>query len=138
MERPTAKTMDCFVEFRTPESCDSFAGVIEREQGEGRFPKLGNRHVYVERCTIDALMKEMWPRAKCIVWTDGCPHKSDNVDPFSTGFQGFFTTEEMVGLTRAAETPQRVGHDLNTWNGRDADKGSLRSAKNAFSEPTSV
>ncbi|KAL9108885.1 MAG: hypothetical protein Q9227_006416 [Pyrenula ochraceoflavens] len=95
MERPTAKTMDCFVEFNSLESCDNFACIIEREQSVGRFPKLGNRHVYVERCNIDTLMKEMWPRAKCIIWTDGRPHKCANSDPYSTGFQGFFTTEEM-------------------------------------------
>ena len=108
MERPTSKTMDCFVEFQTAES------VVEQIRRHddmieyGRHPKLGSRHVQVENVNQDALLKEIFPRAKSLAWRNGNPEVLENQDPYSTGFRGFFTNEEMVGLVRHAESPQRV------------------------------
>ncbi|OJJ43106.1 hypothetical protein ASPZODRAFT_75128 [Penicilliopsis zonata CBS 506.65] len=106
MERPTAKTMDCYVEFETKEA----AKVIQTrltamvEQGHRR---LGSRHVDVELSSEDELLKDLFPRAKCVEWKDGKPHLVENTDPFSTGFTGFFTNEEIVNAIRHAENPQR-------------------------------
>ncbi|KAL9625621.1 MAG: hypothetical protein Q9160_000334 [Pyrenula sp. 1 TL-2023] len=105
MERPTAKTMDCFVEFRTED--DAAAFVRKHEYDNPNRKRLGNRQVYVDSVDQEELLREIWPRTKCIVWSDMVPHIVQNDDSYSTGFQGFFTTEEMVGMARAAENPQR-------------------------------
>lgn len=108
MERSTAKTMDCYVELETPEDVQDTVTRINRVQELGRPPRLGARHVDVEISSQDVLLKELFPRAKCVVWRGGSPQVMPNTDPYSTGFQGFFTGEEMVGMVRHAETPQRV------------------------------
>ncbi|KAJ9210901.1 hypothetical protein DTO166G4_7487 [Paecilomyces variotii] len=107
MERSTAKTMDCYVELETPEDVQDTVTRINRVQELGRPPRLGARHVDVEISSQDVLLKELFPRAKCVVWRGGSPQVMPNTDPYSTGFQGFFTGEEMVGMVRHAETPQR-------------------------------
>ncbi len=108
MERPTSKTMDCFVEFQIPESvCDQMRRHDDMIES-GRHPKLGSRHIQVENVNQDALLKEMFPRAKSLRWRNGIPEVLENQDPYSTGFKGFFTNEEMFGLVRHAECPQRV------------------------------
>lgn len=106
MERPTAKTMDCYVEFHRQEEAVAF---VKKHEYENHGKKrLGNRQVYVDLVDQQELLRELWPRAKCIIWSDSDPHRVENEDEYSTGFQGFFTTEEMVGMVRAAENPQRV------------------------------
>lgn len=108
MERSTGKTMDCYVEFLTPTDAQETVTRINQVYESGRPPRLGCRPVEVELSSQDALLKELFPRAKCISWVNGMPHVIPNTDPYSTGFQGFFTSEEIVGLIRHAETPQRV------------------------------
>jgi hypothetical protein len=62
----------------------------------------------------------MFPRAKSIIWENGSPVVITNDDPYSTGFKGFFTREEMVGLVRHAECPQRVrAFQDDTFSERD-------------------
>jgi hypothetical protein len=114
MERPTSKTMDCFVEFQTLDSVYDQIRSHENMIESGRHPKLGSRHVHVELSDQNELLAEMFPRAKSIVWEDGAPAVINNDDPYSTGFKGFFTKEEMVGLVRHAECPQRVRAPLST------------------------
>ncbi|EXJ80564.1 hypothetical protein A1O1_08710 [Capronia coronata CBS 617.96] len=109
MERSTGKTMDCYVELISPEIA---ADAWERgfSYGPCRFPKLGQRHVIVELSDQAELMKDLFPRARSIVWDKeafGVPRKAANVDKFSSGFAGFVTAEEMAGVVRHAETPQR-------------------------------
>lgn len=108
MERSTAKTMDCYAEFDTPEDASEAVTRINRIYETGRAPRLGNRHVDVEVSSQDELLKDLFPRAKCIVWQDGIPVVMPNIDPYSSGFAGFFTSEEMVGAIRHAEIPHRV------------------------------
>lgn len=111
MERSTAKTMDCFVEFCTPEDAlrtyDYVNGGIPANP-----PRLGSRPVFVEKSSQDELLHALFPRAKCVVWRDGCPYVMDNTDPYSTGYQGLFTKEEIYCVVRHAEFPRRVsfGH----------------------------
>lgn len=108
MERSTSKTMDCYVEFMTQADADAAVAKINRIYETGRIPRLGSRHVDVEVSSQDALLKDLFPRAKQIIWKNGVPHLSPNGDPYSTGFQGFFTHEEIFLLIRHAEHPQRV------------------------------
>ncbi|PWY90511.1 hypothetical protein BO94DRAFT_593355 [Aspergillus sclerotioniger CBS 115572] len=107
MERPTAKTMDCFVELQSPADAEETTKRINRIFETGRAPRLGNRHVEVEFSSQDDLLKDLFPRAKCVKWKNGMPSVLQNTDPYSTGFAGFFTTEEIVGAIRHAEMPHR-------------------------------
>ena len=111
MERSTSKTMDCYVEMKTQGAAleqfkrhwDSVTG------GSSRPLRIGHRLVTVEVSTQDELMRDLYPRAKCVRWVNGQPTIMKNDDPYSTGFTGYFTNEEMVGLVRHAEHPNRVG-----------------------------
>ncbi|BDD61563.1 hypothetical protein MAP00_006602 [Monascus purpureus] len=107
MERPTAKTMDCYVEFQTPNDAKDAVTRINKMHETSRIPRLGNRHIDVELSSQDALLKDLFPRAKCLHWKDGVPYVLENTDPYSTGFTGFFTSEEIVGAIRHAEVPHR-------------------------------
>ncbi|GFF89273.1 hypothetical protein IFM53868_05780 [Aspergillus udagawae] len=107
MERSTAKTMDCYAEFQSMSDAQETATRINRIYETGRAPRLGNRSVDVEFSNQDALLKDLFPRAKCIFWKDAMPTAVPNDDPFSTGFSGFFTSEEIVNAIRHAEIPHR-------------------------------
>ncbi|KAE8159397.1 hypothetical protein BDV40DRAFT_290942 [Aspergillus tamarii] len=107
MERSTAKTMDCFVETETPEAAQRTVDRINSIYETGRAPRLGLRRVDVEYSNQDALLRDLFPRAKCISWEDGMPRELPNTDPYSTGFSGFITSEEIVGAIRHAEIPHR-------------------------------
>ncbi|KAA8643444.1 hypothetical protein EYZ11_008422 [Aspergillus tanneri] len=107
MERSTAKTMDCYVEFETKTNAQETVNRINQIYETGRPPRLGNRHVDVELSSQDALLKNLFPRAKCVSWKDGIPYALPNTDPYSTGFAGLFTSEEIVGAIRHAEMPHR-------------------------------
>jgi hypothetical protein len=120
MERPTSKTMDCFVEFQTVNSVYDQIRRHDNLVQSGRHPKLGSRHVHVDVSDQNELLAEMFPRAKSIIWENGSPVVITNDDPYSTGFKGFFTREEMVGLVRHAECPQRVrAFQDDTFSERD-------------------
>ena len=108
MERPTAKTMDCYVELETPKDARETVIRINKMHEIGRPPRMGNRHIDVELSDQDALLKDLFPRAKCIYWKNGVPIVLPNTDPYSTGFDGFFTSEEIIGAIRHAEVPHRV------------------------------
>ncbi|PLB33505.1 uncharacterized protein BDW47DRAFT_121172 [Aspergillus candidus] len=107
MERSTAKTMDCYVEVQTRENAHETVTRINSIYETGRAPRMGSRHVAVEVSSQDALLRDLFPRAKCIIWNDGIPTELRNMDRFSTGFCGFFTSEEIVGAIRHAEIPHR-------------------------------
>ncbi|KAK2760260.1 hypothetical protein FQN54_002328 [Arachnomyces sp. PD_36] len=108
MERSTSKTMDCYVEFKTQADAEAAVSKVNRNICEhGRIPRLGSRHVDFETSSQDKLMKDLFPRAKQIIWNNGVPYLGPSDDPYSTGFQGFFTHEEIFLLIRHAEHPQR-------------------------------
>lgn len=107
MERSTSKTMDCYVELKYNASAHTLARRHENAVLSGKHPKLGTRHVSVEVSSQDELLAELFPRAKKLEWCNGVPQILENEDPYSGGFTGFFTLEEMVGLVRHAEYPQR-------------------------------
>ena len=108
--------MDCYVEFETPNDAKAAVDRVNKIQETGRPPRLGNRHVDVEVSSQDALLKDLFPRAKCIKWQDGMPILLENHDPYSSGFSGFLTSEEIVGCLRHAELPHRVRiHTDSIW-----------------------
>ncbi|KAL2842218.1 hypothetical protein BJY01DRAFT_256788 [Aspergillus pseudoustus] len=107
MERSTAKTMDCYVEFQSQTDAKDTVIRINRIYETGRAPRLGNRHVEVELTDQNELLKDLFPRAKCIVWRGGMPYLMPNDDPYCSGFTGFFTREEIILAIRHAEIPHR-------------------------------
>ncbi|EAS30381.3 uncharacterized protein CIMG_05860 [Coccidioides immitis RS] len=107
MDRSTAKTMDCYVEFLTTANAKETLEWLNRGL-PGAPPRLGDRHIDVELSSQDELLKELFPRAKCIVWRDGKPILTRNNDPYSVGFQSFLTAEEVFCMIRNAEMPRRA------------------------------
>lgn len=107
MERSTAKTMECFVEFMTPGDASKSMRYLNGGL-PAHPPRLGPRFVQIELSTQDELLDAMFPRAKCVSWHNGVPYIVKNTDPYSTGFQGFFTHEEFYNIVRHAEHPRRV------------------------------
>jgi len=108
MERSTSKTMDCFVELFSYGDALAVVNKFTRSREDGRHPRVGDRHVAVEMSGQDALMKELFPRAKNVVWQGGKPIITQNDEPFNSGFKSFLTSEEMVMLVKHAEQPHRV------------------------------
>ena len=107
MERSTAKTMDAYVEFDTQKDAEAAARRLSFTEC-GRYPRLGTRHVDISVSSQDELLHDLFPRAKCIEWRDGVPYLLPNTDPYSAGFQGFLTSEEIYGLVSHALSPARV------------------------------
>lgn len=107
MERSTAKTMDAFVEFKTQKDAETAVRRLSFTES-GRYARLGTRHVDISMSSQDELLKNIFPRANCIQWQNGSPVLLENNDPYSVGFQGFLTKEEVRGLVTHAENPARV------------------------------
>lgn len=109
MDRSTGKTNDCYVEFF---STGDAQAAVNKLHLRGHQLKLGNapndRIVTVEMSSQDVLLKELFPRAKNVLWKDGKPTVEEPDEPFNTGFKTFITGEEMVMLVRHAEQPHRV------------------------------
>lgn len=109
MERSTAKSMDCFVEFETQgEAQLAFDRATRQMNNGGRKPRIGDRLITVHMSSQEQFMKELFPRAKCVQWQGQHPTIVPPEPPFQTGFQGFITSEEMFMVTKFATTPSRV------------------------------
>lgn len=108
MERSTGKTMDCFVEVENMHEASTIVNNFHHRCMSGRAPRIGDRHVDIELSCHEDLMKELFPRAKCVKWKDNDPTVYETNEPFNSGFHGFLTGEEMVMVQKHAETPQRV------------------------------
>ena len=108
MERPSTKTLDCFVEFDSPKIARDwfkkwFNTVTDVEL------KFKNRIATVEVSNQDELHRSLFPHAKGIKWQDGQPHKVANAGSNAT-FRGFLNEEELRCLWNSAERPHRVCH----------------------------
>ena len=81
----------------------------------GKPPKMAQRIVNVEISSQGELMKEIFPRAKSVIWDQvtGIPVMIKLIDGFCSGFRGFLTGEELNNVVRFAETPQRVSQAQN-------------------------
>ena len=110
MERVTSKTLDCYVEFVNFNEAVAAVNRFETNRTGGRGGRLGQRHVEVELSSQDALMKDLFPKAKNVVFRHGRPDitPTDFSDPYNSGFGGFISREEIVMLVKHVEAPQRV------------------------------
>lgn len=109
MERTTGKTMDCYVEFLSIYDAQS---TVNRLVYRGQPLRLGthphDRVVNVAMTSQDELMKQLFPRAKNVIWTGGKPVIQTSNEPFNTGFKSFIIGEELVMMSKHAEQPHRV------------------------------
>ena len=112
MEKPTGKTMDCYVEFPSHEAAISCVRRFEYTAYPGRGTKLGTRNVNLDLSNQAELMEAIFPRARLVefdVYT-GQPHivsQDHDHSGWSAGFRGYITLEEIYGITRFAECPSR-------------------------------
>ncbi|EHL02518.1 hypothetical protein M7I_1310 [Glarea lozoyensis 74030] len=109
MERVTSKTLDCYVEFVNFNEAVAAVNRFEGNRIGGRSGRLGQRHVEVELSSQEALMKELFPKAKNVTWRGARPEIAprDPNDKYNSGFQGFVSKEELVMLVKHVEAPQR-------------------------------
>jgi len=127
--------MDCYAEFQTHADARDTANRINRIYESGRPPRLGNRHVDVDLTNQNELLKDLFPRAKCIVWRGGMPYPQENSDPYCSGFTGFFTAEEIILAIRHAEIPHRVSYKHLPWL---LIQGKWLNTTNPFSLPSAT
>ena len=118
MERTTGKTMDCYVEFLSVYEAQV---AVNHLVYRGHPLRLGNpphdRVVNVTMSSQDELMKQLFPRAKNVVWAGGKPVIQVSNEPFNTGFKTFITGEELVMMSKHAEQPHRVSAParISSW-----------------------
>ena len=117
MDRHTAKTNDAYIEVKSSKEAVFISNQFNGRLKRGRTSKIGDRAVYVTVASQAELMAELFPRAKNVEWHGPVPVVSDKREEYypgapSAGFQGFLQDEELVFITKHAETPQRVSPGL--------------------------
>ena len=112
MDRPTGKTMDCFVEFfSTPDARASVNSILLRSISQNR---IGDRVVDVVLSSQEELMAQLFPKAKNVKWQGAKPAVTEATELFNTGFKCFVSLEELGSLVRHAEQPHRVRLSFRT------------------------
>lgn len=101
--------MDAYVEFVNAK--DAWKCVSRR-----RSRVLGNRHLSLDVVDPSELMKDVFPRAKGIVWEGVIPHVSANKSEFGAKTE-VISREELVLIVNHARTPHRVSGCLVSVNG---------------------
>ncbi|KAL8736096.1 MAG: hypothetical protein Q9181_002558 [Wetmoreana brouardii] len=107
MDRPTGKTMDCFVEYFSHGDAQAS---LNRCLAKGPQLRLGDRIVSIHMSSQDELLKEMFPRAKNCTWTNGRPVIMESDEAYNTGFKTFLTNEELLQMVTHAEKPHRSNY----------------------------
>ncbi|MCJ1308738.1 hypothetical protein MMC25_002392 [Agyrium rufum] len=115
MDRSNGKTMDCYVEFLSVGEASKTVQHLRRmRETQGRSLKLQDRHVIVEESSQAQLMHALFFKARDVIWEGHLPVIHQDTAPFSSGFKGFLTREELIMMTKFAEHPNR--HGLNSKN----------------------
>lgn len=106
MDRPTGKTMDCYVEFfSTPDARAASNSLNLRPR---HMIPINDRVVDVATSSQAELLKELFPKAKNVSWEGGMPTIQEAKELYNTGFKTFVSAEEMGLLVKHAEQPHRV------------------------------
>lgn len=102
-DRMSGKTDDIYVEMKDWNETEKIMRRYDGQNYRDRIPKLGNRRVNMALSTASALMKAIFPRAKCL-WLNGKPERPENwlVD-HPSNWDGFVTREEMVKVLMFTE-----------------------------------
>ncbi|KAL8790657.1 MAG: hypothetical protein Q9213_000505 [Squamulea squamosa] len=107
MDRPTGKTMDCYVEFFSQGDAQA---ALNKCLMRGSQLRLGERVVDVHMSSQDELLKELFPRAKNCTWEHGRPQITESTEPYNTGFKTFVTNEELLQTVTWADKPHRSNY----------------------------
>ncbi|KAL8859868.1 MAG: hypothetical protein Q9178_003701 [Gyalolechia marmorata] len=107
MDRPTGKTMDCYVEFFSQGDAQAS---LNKCLMRGSQLRLGERVVDVHLSSQDELLKELFPRAKNCTWEHGRPKITESTEPYNTGFKAFVTNEELLQTVTWADKPHRSNY----------------------------
>ncbi|GAM89606.1 hypothetical protein ANO11243_076450 [Dothideomycetidae sp. 11243] len=107
MERSTGKTMDCYVELESSSEARGILYSYRSRCDRGRTPRVGERHVEVELSSQEALMEQIFPKARCVTWQGQEPHIYQPKEAYNSGFMGFITVEECAMIVKHAENPSR-------------------------------
>lgn len=107
MDRTTGKTMDCYVEFFSYGDAQAAFNKCLLRSSQLR---LGDRVVDVTMSSQDALLSDLFPKAKNVEWQHGRPIIRDSDEPYNSGFKSFVTNEELLQLVSHAEKPHRVSN----------------------------
>ncbi|KAL8950327.1 MAG: hypothetical protein Q9222_003632 [Ikaeria aurantiellina] len=107
MDRPTGKTMDCYVEFFS--SGDAQAA-LNKCLSRGNQLRLQDRVVDVQMSSQDELLRELFPRAKNCTWVNGRPVITQSHEPYNTGFKSFLAREELLQLKTWVQKPHRSNY----------------------------
>ena len=115
MERHTAKTLDCYIEFISFAEAMNFVNACSNRKSMGHPPRIGERIIGVELSSQDMLMKSLFPNARNISWAGGHPRLIENTQNELSGgtFRGFITGEELLHLAKHAERPDGVSNSLH-------------------------
>ena len=109
MDRPSGKTMDCFVEFLSVHDARNCVNTINLSGKKGGLmDRINDRLVDVRLSSQDELLGVLFPKAKNVTWVNGVPVVRTPQDEWSTGFKTFVTAEELGLMIRHAEQPHRV------------------------------
>lgn len=138
MERSTGKTMECYVELQHNGAAQDLVSKADLRYSRGKAIKIGSRHIHFAVSSQGELAAALFPRAKSCLWNPvtGAPEIHDSNDPYSEGFQGFFTIEEMANIVKLAEVPQRVSITPSNVKSFTDAENSLNSAIAAISVRT--
>ena len=113
MDRPTGKTMDCYVEFfSTPDARAASNSLNLRPR---HMIRINDRVVDVVTSSQAELLKELFPKAKNVSWEGGMPTIQEAKELYNTGFKTFVSAEEMGLLVRHAEQPHRVSNRVSFY-----------------------
>ena len=113
MDRPTGKTMDCYVEFfSTPDARAASNSLNLRPR---HMVRINDRVVDVVTSSQAELLKELFPKAKNVSWEGGMPTIQEAKELYNTGFKTFVSAEEMGLLVRHAEQPHRVSNRVSFY-----------------------
>lgn len=94
--------MDAYVEFMNAK--DAWKCVSRR-----RSRVLGNRHLSLDVVDPSELMKDIFPRAKGIIWEGVMPVPAANKPEYGSKTE-IISREELVLIVNHARTPHRVSH----------------------------
>ena len=103
--------MDAYVEFFS--HADAQAAVSKFMKGrmeQDRSFRMMDRHVKVELSSQEALMRDLFPKAKNVRWKGQIPIIVSSDDPFNSGFKSFLSGEELHTLTKLVDSSNGVSH----------------------------
>jgi hypothetical protein len=113
VDRASGKTLDAYVEFNSMRDASNIVNKHAQVLINGRYSKIGDRPVEIELSSQSALMKEIFPFARGIIWNGAVPElqRPTQGQPW-TVFKGFITEEQMTQLVKANEAPPKVSNDV--------------------------